>query len=95
MEFSNIEARYKEHVPFDAKPLSAVTTVDAGAAGLASGEKKKDDDKKDEPKKKGGLGGMLGGGKQQASAQQTSSAGARGVGNEPTPRAAATRRSSP
>jgi hypothetical protein len=69
-------------VAFDAKPLSEIPTVDAGASGLASGDKKKDDDaKKDEPKKKGGLGSITGG-KQQASAQQTSSAGARGVGND-------------
>jgi predicted Zn-dependent protease len=77
-----VEARYKQHVTFDAKPLSEISASEAGAAGLASGEKKKDEDKKDEPKKKGGLGGMMGGGKQQASAQQTASAGARGVGKD-------------
>jgi predicted Zn-dependent protease len=77
-----VAARYKQYITFDAKPLSAITTVDAGAAGLASGEKKKEDDKKDPAKKKGGSGDMMGGGKQQASAQQTASAGARGVGND-------------
>ena len=77
-----VAARYKQHVTFDAKPLSEISASEAGAAGLASGEKKKDESKKDEPKKKGGLGGMLGGGKQQASAQQTASAGARGVGKD-------------
>jgi len=77
-----VEARYKQHVTFDAKPLSEISADEAGAAGLASGEKKKTDDKKDEPKKKGGLAGMMGGGKQQASAQQTASAGARGIGKD-------------
>src|SRR5262245_17840071 len=32
-----VEARYKQHVTFEAKPLSEITTVDAGASGLASG----------------------------------------------------------
>ena len=67
---------------FDAKPVSEIPTVEAGAAGLASGEAKKNDDtKKDDGKKKGGLSSITGG-KQQASAQQTASAGARGLGND-------------
>jgi predicted Zn-dependent protease len=79
---ATVEARYKQHVTFDAKPVSEIPTVDAGAAGLASGEKKKDDDtKKDDGKKKGGVSSVTGG-KQQASNQQTASAGARGVGND-------------
>jgi predicted Zn-dependent protease len=72
-----VEARYKQHVTFDAKPLSEITTVDAGASGLASGEAKKNDTKDDSKKS-----GTSSGGKQQASAQQTASAGARGVGND-------------
>jgi predicted Zn-dependent protease len=77
-----VDARYKQHVTFDAKPVNEIPTVEAGASGLASGEKKKDDDtKKDDTKKKGGLGSITGG-KQQASNQQTASAGARGVGND-------------
>jgi predicted Zn-dependent protease len=76
---ATVEARYKQHVAFEAKPLSEIATVDAGASGLASGEKKKNEEKKDEPKQKGG--GMTGG-KQQASAQQTASAGARGVAGD-------------
>jgi predicted Zn-dependent protease len=70
------EARYKQNITFDAKPITEITTVDAGAAGLASGEKKKDEPQ-EEKKKGAGLAG-IGKGKQQASAQQTSSAGARG-----------------
>lgn len=83
------ESRYQQNITFDAKPITEITTVDAGAAGLAGGDKKKgDDDKKaeetkkaDEPKKKGGFGSALGGitgNKQAASTQQTASAGARG-----------------
>jgi predicted Zn-dependent protease len=70
------EARYKSTITFDAKPIAEITTVDAGASGLASGEKKKEEPK-DEKKKAGGLSSITGG-KQQASAQQTASAGARG-----------------
>ncbi|HEY2434568.1 MAG TPA: M48 family metalloprotease [Vicinamibacterales bacterium] len=70
-----VAARYKQDVTFDAKPLSEIPTVDAGASGLASGEKKKTD-ARDDSKKKGGT--TESGGKQQASAQQTASAGARG-----------------
>src|SRR5215471_1910359 len=76
-----VEARYKGHVTFDVKPLSEITTVDAGASGLASGEKKKED--ADANKKKGGGASSVTKGTQQAQAgQQTSSAGARGVGND-------------
>jgi predicted Zn-dependent protease len=82
------EARYRQNITFDAKPITEIATNADGAAGLAGGDKKKgenakaDDGKKaDEPKKKGGFGSALGGitgSKQQASTQQTSSAGARG-----------------
>jgi predicted Zn-dependent protease len=76
------DARYKQHITFDAKPITEITTVDAGAAGLASGEKKKDEDKDkkaDSGKKKGfGLSSITGGSKQANSGQQTASAGARG-----------------
>ena len=69
---ATVEARYKKHITFDAKPITEITTVDAGAlAGLASGDKKKDDDKKADGrrrtsgKKKGGFGaGSITGGKQ-------------------------------
>jgi predicted Zn-dependent protease len=88
-----VQARYAKNIPFDVKPVSAVTTVAAGTRGLAGGsdEKKpadgaKDDkpaEKKEEPKKSSG-GGMLsrlrpGGGSQAQQSQTVSSAGARGV----------------
>jgi predicted Zn-dependent protease len=77
------DARYKQHITFDAKPVTEIAMDVAGSAGLASGDKKKDDDKKaeekkDEPKKKGfGLSSITGSKQTQAS-QQTASAGARG-----------------
>lgn len=83
---ATVAARYKQYITFDAKPLSEIPTVEAGASGLASGDKKKEDtSKKDEPKETkksrfGSLGSITGGGKQAQSTQQTSSAGARGVG---------------
>lgn len=82
------EARYKQHIPFDARPVTEIAMDVEGAAGLAGGDKKKEDDRKaeeakttEEPKKKGGFGSALGsitGKKQQATTQQASSAGARG-----------------
>ena len=56
---ATVEARYKQNITFDAKPITEIAIDVDGAAGLASGDKKKDDDKKarrqeaDEPKKKG------------------------------------------
>lgn len=84
-------ARYKQHITFDAKPVTEISADIAGAAGLASGGKKKDDDKKTEDgksadgkdkdqKKKGGFGlSSITGQKQAQSNQQVASAGARGV----------------
>lgn len=74
------DARYRQNITFDAKPITEVSTAEEGAAGLAAGDKKKEDDKKaEESKKKGGFGlSAITGGKQQASSQQASSAGARG-----------------
>lgn len=77
---ATVAARYKQHVTFEAKALTDITTSEAGASGLASGDKKKTDEpKKDEPapEKKKGIGNPFG--KQQASSQQTASAGARGA----------------
>jgi predicted Zn-dependent protease len=77
------DARYKETITFEAKPIAEIAMDVEGAAGLASGDKKKEDDKKadekkDEPRKKGfGLGSITGSKQTQAS-QQTASAGARG-----------------
>jgi predicted Zn-dependent protease len=76
---ATVEARYKQHITFDAKPASEIATDVAGAAGLASGDKKKDDDKKaEEPKKKGNALDSITGKKQAQSGQQVASAGARG-----------------
>lgn len=81
------DARYKQNISFDAKPVTEIAMDVEGAAGLAGSDKKKEDDKKAEdakaeaPKKKGGFGSALGsitGNKQQANTQQASSAGARG-----------------
>ena len=80
------DARYKQNITFDAKPVSEVTVDMSGASGLASGNKKKDDEakpeekKEDQPKKKGfGLSSITAS-KQNQSNQQVASAGARGVG---------------
>jgi beta-barrel assembly-enhancing protease len=77
---ATVEARYRQNVTFDAKPITEIASADTdGAAGLAAGDKKKDEKKTEEPKKKGGLGlSAITGNKQQASTQQASSAGARG-----------------
>jgi predicted Zn-dependent protease len=74
------EARYKQNITFDAKPITEVTVDVEGASGLASGDKKKEDPKKPEEQKKASGSGSstITGGKQQASTQQASSAGARG-----------------
>jgi predicted Zn-dependent protease len=73
------DARYKQYVTFDAKPVTEIAMDVEGAAGLATGDKKKEDEKKpDDSKKKGGLLSSLSGGKQTQAQQQTASAGARG-----------------
>jgi predicted Zn-dependent protease len=74
------EARYKQNITFDAKPITEVTVDVEGASGLASGDKKKEEPKKPEEQKKASGSGSstITGGKQQASTQQASSAGARG-----------------
>jgi beta-barrel assembly-enhancing protease len=81
------EARYKQNIPFEAKPVTEITMDVDGGASLAGSDKKKAEEdkaaeaKKEEPKKKGGFGSALGGitgNKQSASTQQASSAGARG-----------------
>jgi predicted Zn-dependent protease len=81
---ATVEARYKENVPYEAKPITEIAMDTSGASGLASGEKKADDadaKKDDKGGKKGfGLTSITGGGKQAQSNQQVASAGARGVG---------------
>jgi len=76
-----VAARYKQNITFDAKPLAEVATSEAGASGLASGEKKKDDTKQD-TKKAGGTSSVTKNTQQAMSGQQTASAGVRGLGND-------------
>jgi predicted Zn-dependent protease len=86
-----VDARYKQNIPFEAKPLTEIAQVQEGAAGLAGGgsgsatksDEKKDDKPAEQPKKKKGFG--LGSltqavAPEQQSAQVTASGGARGVG---------------
>lgn len=84
---ATVEARYKQNVTFEAKPVTEIAMDVEGASGLAGGDKKKDDEKAapakpaEEPKKKGGFADRLGaitGTQQQGATQQTASAGARG-----------------
>jgi predicted Zn-dependent protease len=92
---ATVQARYAKNIPFDAKPVTAISTVAAGARGLAGGgddkkpadadnkDKDKDakEEKKEEPKKGGGLLGKLkpSSGSQAQQSQTVASAGARGV----------------
>lgn len=85
---ATVQARFAKNITFKPVPVTAIATVDPGAAGLAGGakpEEKKAEDKKAEAPKKGrfGLSKMLptsGGEKKQA--QVTASGGARGVDPE-------------
>ena len=87
---ATLEARYKKNVTFKPVPVTAIATVDPGAAGLTGGgakpeEKKAEEKPAEEPKKKGGfgLGRMLpGGGGEKKQANVTASGGARGVDPE-------------
>ena len=75
------DARYKQHITFDAKPVTEIAVDVEGAAGLATGKPKDDkkaEEKKDEPKKKAGGVDSITANKQAQSGQQTASAGARG-----------------
>src|SRR5579872_107970 len=78
-----VAARYKDNIPYEAKPITEIAVDTSGASGLASGEKKTDDadaKKDDKGGKKGfGLSSITGGGKQAQSNQQVASAGSRGV----------------
>ena len=85
---ATLEARYTKNVTYKPVPLTAIATVDPGAAGLTGGakaEEKKAEEKKAEEPKKGrfGLGRMLpAGGGEKKQAQVTASGGARGVDPE-------------
>lgn len=79
---ATVASRYKEHISFDAKPLGEITTADAGASGLASGDKKKDDKSQPKQDTKKGTSSVSTGTMQANSGQQSASAGARGLGND-------------
>lgn len=77
-----VESRFKSSIKYEAPPIAAIATVQAGSAGLAGGTKEEPKEApKEEPKKKGfGLGGV----KQtvapeKQSTQVSASGGARGL----------------
>jgi predicted Zn-dependent protease len=98
---ATVQARYAKNITFKPVPVTAIATVEAGAAGLTGGDakaaEKKEEPKKEEPKKsRFGLSKMLPtSGGEQKQAQVTASGGARGVDPERIRRVARTRRSSP
>ncbi|HUQ88451.1 MAG TPA: M48 family metalloprotease [Vicinamibacterales bacterium] len=85
---ATLQARYAKNISYEPVPVTAIATVESGAAGLTGDgkaeEKKPEEKKAEEPKKRGfGLSRMLptsGGEKKQA--QVTASGGARGVDPE-------------
>jgi len=88
---ATVQPRFAKNITYKPVAVTAIATVEPGAAGLAGGdaetkkaEEAKAAEKKDEPKKRGfGLGRMLPtGGGEKKSAQVTASGGARGVDPE-------------
>ena len=86
---ATVQPRFAKNISYKPVPVTAIATVDSGAAGLTGGGEKKAEEakaaeKKEEPKKRGfGLGRMLPtGGGEKKSAQVTASGGARGVDPE-------------
>jgi len=88
---ATVQPRYAKSISYKPVAVTAIATVDPGAAGLAGGdaeakkaEEAKAAEKKEEPKKRGfGLSRMLPtGGGEKKSAQVTASGGARGVDPE-------------
>lgn len=87
---ATVQPRFAKNITYKPVPVTAIATVDPGAAGLTGGdakaaEKKSADAKPaEQPKKKGfGLSNMLPtGGGEKKSAQVTASGGARGVDPE-------------
>ncbi len=92
---ATVEARYKEHVKYEPTSVTAIATVEDGAAGLTgstapakddkSAEKNKDKkdeaSKKEEPKKGFGLGALKpASAPERQTAQVSASGGSRGVG---------------
>jgi len=95
---ATVQPRYAKNITYKPVPVTAIATVEPGAAGLAGGDakaaekkpedakagEKSDAAKTEEPKKRGfGLSRMVpGGGGEKKSAQVTASGGARGVDPE-------------
>ena len=86
---ATVEARYKEHIKYAPTPVTAIATVEDGAAGLtgstapAKGDKKKEtkDAKEAAPKKGFGLGALKpASSSERQTAQVSASGGSRGVG---------------
>ena len=81
---ATVQPRFAKSITYKPVPITAIATVDPGAAGLTGDKAKAEEKKADEPKKgRFGLGKMLptsGGEKKQA--QVTASGGARGVDPE-------------
>ena len=92
-----VAARYTGVITFDAKPLSDITNVTAGAKGIAEGSssssgaassgdsKGNTEAKKEEPKKKGFSLNPLSKGGQKESTQASASAGNRAIGDDRHP----------
>jgi beta-barrel assembly-enhancing protease len=82
------QPRYANAIKFNAKPVTEITPIEAGAKGMTSGGSssgaKKEEPKKEEPKKSrfGGIAGRLTGGKQAESKQASAGASGRAVGDE-------------
>ncbi len=83
-----VEARYKENIKYEPTPVTAIATVEDGAAGLTGSTKDtKDtkDAKKEEPKKGFGLGSLKpSSSAERQTAQVSASGGSRGVGPDRT-----------
>ncbi|MDP3716545.1 MAG: M48 family metalloprotease [Acidobacteriota bacterium] len=87
---ATVQPRYAKNITYTPVAVTAIATVDPGAAGLTGGDKKAEEAKAaekkeaEEPKKRGfGLSRMLPtGGGEKKSAQVTASGGARGVDPE-------------
>lgn len=90
MATATVQPRYAKNISFTPVDPTAITMVEAGAAGLTGGggakaeEKKPEEKKAEEPKKRGfGLGRLVPtGGGEKKQAQVTASGGARGVDPE-------------
>src|SRR3954468_15273305 len=85
-----VEARYKENIKYEPTPITAIATVEDGAAGLTGSTKAKDDknadagkDKKEQPKKGFGLGALKpSSSSERETAQVSASGGSRGLGTD-------------